>query len=252
MRIRQVSELVAKPMLRIGPQPVLWHIMRTFSHYGFRRFVLCLGYLGHQIKSYFLNYYAETADIKLTFSGDQQPPEVYYHMEGDYVPNWEVVMVDTGPDTMTGGRIARVKQHIDCDEFMLAYGDGVGDVNLRGLLEHHRAQNAMVTVTGVRPPSRFGHLDVDNDRILAFTEKPQTDVGIISGGFFVMQRDFIDGYLRDSGECVLERDALPVVARDGGLHLYRHEGFWMPMDNHIEYKALNDMWARDEARWKVW
>jgi glucose-1-phosphate cytidylyltransferase len=252
MRIRQVSELVAKPMLRIGPHPILWHIMRMYGHFGFRRFVLCVGYMGQQIKDYFLHYQAETSDFSIIFPGDGGSPDVRFYAEDGFMPDWEVVVTDTGLDTMTGARVARAASHLDRDVFMLTYGDGVGDVDLGALLSHHYQSDAAITVTGVRPPTRFGHLELEGNRVSKFTEKPQADSGKISGGFMVANRGFIDDYLSKDANCVLETDGLPAAAAAGTVALYRHEGFWMPMDNHVEYNALNDMWARGEAPWKVW
>lgn len=252
MRIRQVSDLVAKPMLRIGEHPILWHIMRIHAHYGFRRFILCLGHLGFQIKEYFLEYYSQTSDLTLDFSRPHTPPTVDYH-EGDlFAPDWKITLVETGPDTMTGGRVARIDKYLDNNTFMLTYGDGVGDVDLKNLLSHHRKSGALLTVTGVHPASRFGHLEVDGDQIIEFAEKPQTDSGYVSGGFMVAERSFIQKYLSEDNNCVLERDGVPNAARNGQVSLYRHDGFWMPMDNHLEYNALNEMWSGGNPPWKVW
>lgn len=252
MRIRQVSDLIAKPMLRIGTQPVLWHIMRIYRHHGFRRFVLCLGYLGDQIKDYFVNYYAESSDITVDFSGHRRPPAVRYHPGDNYEPDWEVTLVETGADTKTGGRVARAMRYISGDTFMLTYGDGVGNLDLGALLRRHRAENRLVTVTGVRPASRFGHLELSGDRVVEFAEKPQIETGFISGGFMAVERAFVAKYLRHDEDCILEQDGLPAAARDGAMALHRHEGFWMPMDNHVEYAALNEMWANGSSPWKVW
>jgi len=252
IRIREVSELVPKPMLRIGDQPILWHIMMIYAAHGFRRFILCLGYMGDQIKEYFLNYHAMTRDVTLHFNGDGSPPRIEYHRHPTFNPDWSVTLANTGLNTLTGGRVARLAEYLDQDLFMLTYGDGLGDVNLRASLEHHRTHGALVTVTGVRPSSRFGLIGVDGDRIVSFAEKPQIHEGYISGGFMVCQRSFVTDYLSPAADCVLETDGLARVAEDGGMVVFRHDGFWMPMDNSNEYNALNDLWEKGQAPWRIW
>lgn len=251
-RIREISDLVPKPMLRIGGQPIVWHIMMTYAHHGFRRFILCLGYKGEQFRDYFLNYQAMTRDVTLDFQSNGDPPVVDFNHDQAFSPNWSVTLVDTGPDTMTGGRVARVARYLDKDLFMLTYGDGLGDIDIPATIQTHIRSRATVTVTGVRPPSRFGKIDLDGDRIVRFTEKPQTETGYISGGYMVCDRAFVDDYLSPDEGCILEVNGLSPAAADGGMYVHRHDGFWMPMDNSTEYDRLNHMWDRDRAPWKVW
>jgi glucose-1-phosphate cytidylyltransferase len=251
-RIREISELMPKPMLPIGGRPILWHIMMIYASHGFSRFILCLGHKGEQIKDYFLNYQARTRDVTIEFRGEAAPSALTYHTQGEALPEWTVTLADTGTDTLTGGRLARVAKYLDQDTFMLTYGDGVGDIDVAGSLDHHRRSGTMMTVTGVHPQSRFGRIDVDGDRILEFTEKPQVEDGYVSGGFMVAKREFIPRYLRESEDCILEIDGLTPVAADGEMSVFRHNGFWSPMDNSLEYNALNALWSTGKAPWKIW
>jgi len=251
-RIREISELVPKPMLPIGDRPILWHIMMMYRTYGFRRFILCLGYKGEQIADYFLNYQARSQDVTVDYGGDGAEPTFTYHLGSHGHPNWSITLAQTGLDTLTGGRVARIAKYIDVEMFMLTYGDGVGDIEIAASLDHHINAEVMVTVTGVRPQSRFGRIDVSGDRIIAFNEKPQVEEGYISGGFMIANREFIDRYLSEREDCVLEVDGLTPAAAEGGMSVFRHNGFWSPMDNSLEYNALNSMWLRDEAPWKIW
>jgi glucose-1-phosphate cytidylyltransferase len=252
LRIREVSELLPKPMLNIGERPVLWHIMKSYAHHGFKRFVLCLGYKGGVIRNYFYNLHASRLDVTLNYQGDNRPPEVKIHGTGGDELDWSVTLVETGAETMTGGRIARAANYLDQDIFMLTYGDGVSDVDISEVVNWHINHKKMVTVTGVRPQSRFGQLEIDGDQVVGFTEKPQSQDGYVSGGFIVADRTFIDRYLTTKEGCVLEVDGLSAAARDGEMSVYRHDGFWMPMDNSLEYNALNALWAKNAAPWKVW
>jgi glucose-1-phosphate cytidylyltransferase len=252
LRIREVSELLPKPMLNIGEKPVLWHIMKTYAHHGFRNFILCLGHKGDVIRNYFLNFHANNQDVTLEFQNDSGPPKIHYHGQGEDELNWSVTLAETGADTMTGARVARVARYINQEVFMLTYGDGVGNIDIAKLLEWHVEQNKMVTVTGVRPQSRFGQLEISGDAVQGFTEKPQSQDGYVSGGFIVANRDFLSEYLTTSESCILENDGLSSAARDGNMSIFRHDGFWMPMDNSLEYNALNVLWAKNEAPWKVW
>jgi glucose-1-phosphate cytidylyltransferase len=251
-RIREISELVPKPMLPIGGRPILWHIMMIYSSQGFNRFVLCLGYKGEQIKDYFLNYQARTRDVTIEFNGEESPSALTYHFRGEALPEWSVTLADTGTDTLTGGRVARVAKYIDQDPFMLTYGDGVGDIDVAGSLDQHLRNDSMVTVTGVHPQSRFGRIDVDGDQVVEFTEKPQVEDGYVSGGFMVVKREFISHYLREAEDCILEIDGLTPAAADGKMSVFRHNGFWSPMDNSLEYNALNALWSSGKAPWKIW
>jgi glucose-1-phosphate cytidylyltransferase len=252
LRIREVSELLPKPMLKIGEKPVLWHIMKIYASHGFRKFVLCLGHKGDEIRNYFFNYHATSQDVTLDFHGDSRTPGIKYHgQEGDAL-DWSVTLVETGAETLTGGRVARAASYLDQDVFMLTYGDGIGDVDISTTLDWHLAHEKMITVTGVRPQSRFGQLDISGNSVMDFTEKPQSQDGYVSGGFIVANREFIENYLSAAEDCILENDGLSPAARDGEMSVYRHDGFWMPMDNSLEYNALNALWAKNAAPWKVW
>jgi len=251
LRIREVSELLPKPMLRIGDRPMLWHIMMIYAHHGFRRFVLCLGHMGEVIREYFLNFHTRNQDVTLDFVHHSRPPSIHYHGDRDG-PGWLVTLSDTGVETLTGGRVARVARYLDQPVFMLTYGDGLSDVDVRAALEWHCAHDRMVTVTGVRPPSRFGQLSIDGSRVDRFIEKPRPLDEYISGGYMVIDRAFIDRYLSESESCVLEHDGLATAADDGEMAVFRHDGFWMPMDNSLEYNTLNRLWASAEPPWKSW
>lgn len=247
-RIRDAGDLRPKPMLDIGGRPILWHIMRTYAHYGFKDFVLALGYLGEQIKNFVLNYKAFTSDFTVTL-GDRNAIAFHNNTEAD---DWRVTCVDTGPETMTGGRVWRVRHHIHTDYFLLTYGDGVSTVDIPQLVRFHRSHGKIATVTGVHPPGRFGDLLVEDERVVDFSEKRQTTEGFINGGFFVFQRAFIDRYLDQREELILEREPLERLAQDGQLMVYKHRGFWQCMDTFRDYQALNRLWDEGQAPWKVW
>jgi glucose-1-phosphate cytidylyltransferase len=242
-RLREETAFRPKPMVEIGGRPIVWHIMKIYDHYGFRRFILPVGYLGDQIKTYFLGYADRHADFTVsTFSG-----KVVRH--DDARESWDVTVVDTGAETMTGGRVRRIASHLT-GRFMVTYGDGVSDVPIDKLLEFHEAHGRLATVTAVRPPSRFGALDLDGDRVAAFSEKPQTEAGWISGGFFVFENRVLD-FLGDDNT-VLEREPLEQLAERGELMAYRHGGFWEPMDTERDRAHLATVWSEGTAPWKVW
>jgi glucose-1-phosphate cytidylyltransferase len=247
-RLREETEFRPKPLVLVGERPILWHIMKLFSHAGLRDFVLCLGYRGNMIKEYFLNYEAMNNDFTICLGKRQNVHFHGAHAEQDF----HVCLADTGQETMTGGRLKRVARYIDSDTFVLTYGDGLADVDVRALLEFHRAHGRLATVTTVRPISRFGLLDLAEDgRVSRFAEKPQSQ-GWASAGFFVFNRKVL-GYLDGEGDdCVLERRPLERLSADGELMAYRHEGFFFAMDTYREYQHLNELWARGHAPWKVW
>lgn len=246
-RLREATENIPKPLVDIGGKPILWHIMKIYGHHGFRRFVLCLGYRSWDIKEYFLRYRENLSDFTIALKDGHEP--VFHNDAGD--EDWEVTCVETGLLTGTGGRIGRIERYVDTDTFMLTYGDGIGDVDLTSALALHRAQGRLATVTGVHPTSRFGEMHVDGDRVSEFNEKPTVADGFVSGGFFVLQREFFR-YLSPDPDLFLEVGPLPRVAKDGQLSVFRHDGFWMGMDTYREYTMLNEMWARGQAPWKVW
>ncbi len=234
-----------KPMVEVGGRPILWHIMKTYAHWGHTEFVLCLGHLGNVIKDYFLHYRAMNSDITLKLDGR----EVQYH--GSHGNDWSVTLTETGAETMTGARLARVQRYVSGGTFMLTYGDGVCDVDLGKLVVFHRKHGKLVTVTGVMPAGRFGRLATDAERVIAFDEKPAGDGSRINGGFFVCEPGVFDYVSMEAG-CVLEREPLERLARDGQLMMYRHEGFWQCMDTYRDLVQLEGLWQGGAPPWRVW
>ncbi len=250
-RLHEETEFRPKPMLEVGERPILWHIMKLYSAHGFQDFILCLGYKGHLIKEYFLNYRAFQSDFTMQLA--EHPNQITYHTNGDTQERWKVTLVDTGLSAQTGARVVRAGRYVRGKTFCLTYGDGLGDVDLTALLKFHQSHGKIGTVTGVRPPGRFGELEVDpKGRATQFNEKPQVAEGIINGGFFVFERVFLEKYLNDHEDLILEREPLQRLAREGELMVYPHQGFWQPMDTYREFKLLNDLWASGKAPWKVW
>ncbi len=246
-RLREETEYRPKPMVEIGGRPILWHIMKGYAASGYTDFVVCLGYKGERIKEYFLNYEAMNNDFTVELG---RPHPVSYngaHCES----GWRVTLADTGVETMTGARIKRASRYLTGDRFMVTYGDGVTDLDIRALVAFHQEAGTLATVTGVHPSSRFGELLVDGSRVAQFSEKPQTHEGLINGGFFVFERAFLD-YLSDEPGCVLEGEPLERAAAEGQLAVFRHRGFWQCMDTFRDYQQLNQMWNTGEARWKRW
>lgn len=245
-RLREETEFRPKPMVEIGGRPILWHIMKTYAHHGFRDFVLCLGYRGAAIKEYFLNYEAMNNDFSICLG---QKSQIRYH--GLHTEQgFSVTLADTGIECMTGGRIQKIARYIDSDTFLLTYGDGVCNVDIRNLIEYHKQHGKLATVTTVTPVSRFGMVDIGvEDQVHRFTEKPKTD-GWVSAGYFVLDRRVFD-YL-GGDECVFEREPLERLAREGQLMAYRHPGFFYAMDTYRDYLYLNELWNSGDAPWKVW
>lgn len=247
-RIRDVAADVPKPMVEIGDRPILWHIMKSYATQGFMEFVLCLGYKGQIIKDYFLNYQAHASDFTLTLGPGGG---VQYH-DGHAEAGWTITFAETGLKTMTGGRIGRIKKYIGDKEFMLTYGDAVSDIKLAELLCFHRRHGRAVSVTGVRPPGRFGELTSAKDgRVTGFNEKPQAAGGRISGGYFVCSPKVFD-YVDCDETLMFERGPLQQLAQDGQLMVYRHDGFWQCMDTYRDYKLLNDLIEAGKAPWMTW
>lgn len=245
-RLREHTEHVPKPLVDIGGRPIVWHIMRSYAQHGFTDFVLCLGYKGWRIKEWFLDFDARMHDVTVQL-GENRPR---LHRPTAAL-DWTVTMVDTGDATMTGARVARVAPHLTGERFMVTYGDGVTDLDIRALLDFHLEHGKEATVTGVHPPARFGELLLDGDRVDRFSEKPQVTDSWINGGFFVFERSVLDR-LRTDEACVLEREPLEGLAADGELCAYRHPGFWQCMDTYRDWKALNDRWTRGDAPWASW
>ena len=247
-RIRDVADDIPKPMIPIGPWPILWHIMKTYAHFGHKDFVVCLGYKGQVIKDFFLNYEAYTRDLTISFGNKGG---VQYHSDHDE-SDWKVTLADTGSRSMTGSRISRIRDYVKDEDFMLTYGDGVSDVDINQLIEFHKSHDKILTVTGVRPPGRFGEMGSDSEgKILAFNEKPQTTTGCISGGFFVASPRIFD-YLDDHEDLVFEQGPMRNLVNDGELMMFEHAGFWQPMDTSREYQLLNSLYDKQEAPWVRW
>lgn len=246
-RLREETEIRPKPLIEIGGKPILWHIMKIYAYYGFKDFILCLGYKGEMIKEYFLNYEAMNSDFSLKLG---QRHTVKFH--SNYLEtDWNVTLIDTGIDAQTGARIKKIEKYINGDLFMVTYGDGVGNINIKKLLQYHKSCNKIGTVTGVHPASRFGELVVRGRDVVKFSEKPQIAEGFINGGFFVFNKKVFD-YLEDRNDCYLEREPLENLANDKQLSAYLHEGFWQCMDTQRELDILNNMWKNCEASWVVW
>lgn len=244
-RLSEETSLKPKPMVEIGGKPILWHIMKSYSHYGVNDFVICLGYKGYVIKEYFSNYFLHMSDV--TFDMVNNRMEVHQR----YVEPWRVTLVDTGEDTMIGGRIKRILPYVDRDDaFCLTYGDGVADVNIRELIAFHKEQGLLATVTGAQPPGRFGAIESEGARVTGFREKPQGDGGWINGGFFVLSPRI--GLYIDGDQTVWEREPMEKLAADGQLSMYCHKGFWQPMDTLRDKRQLEKLWESGKAPWKVW
>jgi glucose-1-phosphate cytidylyltransferase len=244
-RIRDVADDIPKPMIPIGGRPILWHILKGFAAHGVTEFVLCLGYKSHVIKRYFLEYPLSGVDFSVSLAGGGVEVHGPPHQE-----DWRVTLAETGDDSMTGCRVKRVEKYIKGDAFLLTYGDGLADVNVRELLHFHRGHGRVGTVTAVRPQGRFGEMELEGDSVVEFNEKPFTSRGWINGGFFVFNRAVFD-YLTDSPGLVLEQGPLMSLSRDRQLCAYLHQGFWQPMDTYRDYKYLNDLWNEGKAGWNV-
>lgn len=243
-RISEETQLRPKPMITIGGKPILWHIMKLYAAYGITDFVICLGYMGYVIKEYFANYYLHTADV--TFDVATNSIEVHQST----AEPWRVTLIDTGVETQTGGRLRRVLKYLGDEDFCFTYGDGVADVDVTKLVEFHRAQRTIATVTAVQPAGRFGAMDLEGERVSQFREKLTGDGMWINGGFFVLSpavRDYLDG-----DETVWEQEPLRRLAADGQLSSYKHCGFWQPMDTLREKHQLEELWATGRAPWKIW
>jgi glucose-1-phosphate cytidylyltransferase len=247
-RLREFTEVQPKPMVEIGGRPILWHIMKHYAAHGMKDFVLCLGYKGHQIKQYFLSYRALNSDVTVSL-GD--PSNARIHHRHDDEDDWTVTLADTGELTMTGSRLKLVEPYLDNSTFAVTYGDGLSDVDLTAALAFHRSHGRLATLTGVHPSSRFGELVRDGDRVVDFTEKPQSGNALINGGFFFFEPGFLR-YIEDDAECVLERGPLQRCAADGELFVHEHPGFWQCMDTLRDWQVLQRLWDAGDAQWKSW
>ena len=245
-RISEESQFKPKPMIEIGSMPVLWHIMKLYSSYDFNEFVICAGYKQHVIKEWFADYFLHTSDITFDFTQDDK---IIVHNKR--AEKWKVTVVDTGLDTMTGGRLKRIKSFIGNEPFFMTYGDGVADVNIKELLEFHKTHGKNATLTAVKPDSRFGVLDItDNNQINAFREKSQVDSGYINAGFMVLEPDVLD-YIKDDS-VMFEREPLEALAENNQLMCFKHNGFWQCMDTLRDKVKLETLWVENKAPWKVW
>lgn len=244
-RISEETSTRPKPMIEIGGKPILWHILKTYSHHGINDFVICCGYKGYVIKEYFANYFLHMSDV--TFDMSKNTMEVHQRN----AEPWRVTLVDTGEDTMTGGRLKRVADYVRNEEaFCFTYGDGVGDLNIVELLAFHRTQGVKATLTATIPPGRFGALDLVAQKVNSFKEKPKGDGAMINGGFFVLSPKVID-YIKDD-TTIWEREPLERLAQEGQLAAYQHHGFWQPMDTLRDKNHLEELWQSGDAPWKVW
>ncbi len=246
-RIRDVREDIPKPMIPIGNMPVLWHIMKIYGFYGLKDFVLCLGYKSETIKEFFIHYQYFNNDFSLDLQSNKITK--FNHASTE---DWTITFANTGMHAHTGARVKRIAKYLEQDEhFMLTYGDGVGNINIQELIDFHKSHGKLMTVTGVHPPGRFGELSIDDNQVTGFNEKPQTTEGWISAGFFVCNRKVLD-YLNDDEKLDFERGPVEQIVKENQMMIYKHDGFWMPMDTSRDHKLLNDLWNKDEAPWKSW
>ena len=243
-RLSEETEHKPKPMVEIGGKPILWHIMKYYSFYGLNDFIICLGYKGYMIKEYFGNYFLHMSDV--TFDMAKNKMEVHQNS----VEPWKVTLVETGDNSMTGGRLKRVQRYLDQEDFCFTYGDGLSNVDVKALVAFHKAHQKLVTVTAVQPPGRYGGLRLDREQVVSFEEKPAGDGGWVSGGFFVLSPKVVDYIAEDSTHW--EREPLTQLAREANVNAYQHRGFWHAMDTLRDKKYLEGLWESGKAPWKVW
>ena len=243
-RISEESHLKPKPMIEVGGRPILWHIMKIYSHYGVNDFVICLGYKGYVIKEYFANYFLHMSDV--TFDISENRMEVHHR----FAEPWRVTLVDTGQETLTGGRLKRVHDYIGNETFCFTYGDGLADIDISQLIQFHRGQNSLATLTAIQPPGRYGTVTITGARVTSFAEKPVGDGAWINGGFFILEPGAF-GYV-EGDQTSWESDALVRLSRDKALAAYKHAGFWQAMDTLRDKNQLEDLWQSGKAPWKVW
>ena len=244
-RLGKITESIPKPMVKIGTKPILWHIMKIYSHYGYKDFIISLGYKGEIIKEYFYNYKAYSEDYTINL-GSGKIKEHNKHNEID----WNVTLIDTGIDTLKGARVKRVETYLD-DINMLTYGDGVADININKLVKFHKSYDKIITISGVHPPARFGEIKEKDGKLISFDEKPQTSTGMINGGFMVFDRKLLN-YLNKDAKCDLEYGPFNKLAKEGEIMVYKHYGKWECVDNERDLKHLNKLWNDNKAFWKIW
>lgn len=246
-RLSEATNLIPKPMVEIGGKPILWHIMKTYSHYGINEFIICCGYKQYVIKEYFANYFRHNSDMTVDLANN--------HIEiiDNHSENWRVTMVDTGLYTMTGGRIKRVQKYLENERFLLTYGDGVADVNISDTIIEHENSGCLLSVTAFKPSGKFGALEIDleSNKVKSFLEKPDGDRNWINAGYFVCEPEIFD-YIQGGDSTSFEAKPLEEIAKSGRMHAYKHRGFWKPMDTLRDNSELNDMWEKNKAPWKVW
>jgi len=243
-RISEETSTRPKPMVEIGGKPILWHVMKIYSSHGIRDFIICTGYKGYVIKEYFANYFLHMSDV--TFDMEKNSMEVHER----HADPWRVTIVDTGDNTMTGGRLKRIANYVGNETFCMTYGDGVGDIDIPASIAAHKASGKKATVTGVQPAGRFGMLDIEGNNVIGFMEKPEGDGGWINGGFFVLEPDVLE-YIRDDST-TWEQEPLKRLAAEGQLHAHQHRGFWQPMDTLRDKQLLEELWQNCKASWKTW
>ena len=244
-RLSEETSIKPKPMVEIGGKPILWHIMKIYSYYGLNDFIICCGYKGYVIKEYFKNYFLHQSDVSI----DLKENQIKFHEKRS--EPWKVTLVDTGDNSMTGGRIARIKKYLQDDEtFCLTYGDGVGNINISELIKFHKSHGNLATLTATYPPGRFGSIEFENDLIKRFQEKPKGDGAMINGGFFVLSTKVIDKIKSDS--TIWEQEPLMELASEGELRAFKHYGFWQPMDTLRDKNKLEELWQNNKAAWKLW
>ena len=244
-RLGQLTERIPKPMVKIGNKPILWHIMKIYSHYGFNDFVICLGVKAEVIKDYFYTYDTKNNDFTIDLSNNS----IEFHEKRN--TNWKVTLIDTGLNTLKGGRLKRVEKYLDPDMNMLTYGDGVANINIRELVEFHKSHGKMITISGVHAPARFGEIIEKQGKLISFQEKPQTSVGVINGGFWVFNKEFLE-YLTPDNECDLELGAIEELTKKGEVMVNKGVKAWECMDHERDYNHLNKLWNNNQAFWKVW
>ena len=245
-RLSEETEIIPKPMIEIGGKPLLWHIMKIYSKYNFNEFIILLGYKGYYIKEYFSNYFLHQSDVTI----EMLTGKIEIHNTSS--EPWKITLIDTGMNTMTGGRIKKAEKYLNNKPFMLTYGDGVGDINIDKLLEFHQSHGKILTITSVQPEGRFGALEIDNNnKVINFTEKPKGDEGWINAGFFVCEPQIFN-YISDEESVVFEQEPLKGLAIDGELFTYQHKGFWKPMDTLRDKQQLQHLWESNNAKWKIW
>ncbi|ADQ18133.1 glucose-1-phosphate cytidylyltransferase [Leadbetterella byssophila DSM 17132] len=246
-RFSEATGLIPKPMIEIGGKPILWHIMKIYSHYGITEFIICCGYKQYVIKEYFANYFHHNSDITVDLADNS------IHVHDNHAEKWKVTMIDTGLNTMTGGRIKRVQKYVGNETFLLTYGDGVADIDISKSIESHQKSKAILTVTAYKPSGKFGALEIAEDNsVKAFLEKPDGDGNWINAGYFICEPEVFNYIRMNDDTVVFEKSPLESIAKDGKMNAYKHRGFWKPMDTLRDNVELNELWSKGNAPWKVW